>query len=76
MATLTFLAPVQVETNGAIHEVNSVQEAMTFLNTGRQVAGGRCSVAPREAAMRRLPARCLSNRHDRPLSVSLELPAF
>ncbi|WP_442920860.1 NADH dehydrogenase ubiquinone Fe-S protein 4 [Mesorhizobium sp. CCNWLW176] len=31
MATLTFLAPVQIGTNGAVHEIGSVQDAMTFL---------------------------------------------
>ena len=39
MATLTFLAPVQVGTNGAVHEIDSVQEAMIFLKhwpTGRR----------------------------------------
>lgn len=39
MAKLTFLAPVQVETNGGVHEIDSVQDAMTFLKhwpTGRR----------------------------------------
>ncbi|CAN7525575.1 MULTISPECIES: DUF982 domain-containing protein [Aminobacter] len=39
MAKLPFLAPVQVETNGAVHEIDSVQEAMMFLKhwpTGRR----------------------------------------
>ncbi|MRX37408.1 DUF982 domain-containing protein [Aminobacter sp. MDW-2] len=39
MAKLTFLAPVQVETNGAVQEIDSVQDAMRFLKhwpTGRR----------------------------------------
>lgn len=32
MTSLAFLVPVQVKTNGVIHEINTVREALVFLN--------------------------------------------
>jgi len=54
MTSLAFLAPVQVKTNGVTHDINSVREALVFLNQwpkGRRGPVYSCAVRSCNAAI-------------------------
>ncbi|MET3597141.1 hypothetical protein ABID26_006565 [Mesorhizobium shonense] len=54
MTGLAFLAPVQVKTTNAIHDINSVREALVFLNQWPKVRRGpvySCAVRSCNAAI-------------------------
>ena len=54
MMVLTFLAPVQVKTNDVIHDINSVREALVFLNQWPKARRGpvySCAVRSCNAAI-------------------------
>lgn len=54
MTSLAFLAPVQVKTNDVIHDINSVREALVFLNQWPKVRRGpvySCAVRSCNAAI-------------------------
>ncbi|TGQ53391.1 DUF982 domain-containing protein [Mesorhizobium sp. M1C.F.Ca.ET.193.01.1.1] len=54
MTVLAFLAPVQVKTNDVIHDINSVREALVFLNQWPKARRGpvdSCAVRSCNAAI-------------------------